>query len=102
MKILAISGSARAASTNTAMLSVVAEIAGLDHQITVFSGVANLPVFSPDAEAEILPQAIVSFSELILQSDALIISSPEYVRAIPGGMKIQLIGWCLETRSLES
>jgi NAD(P)H-dependent FMN reductase len=92
MKILAVSGSARATSTNTAMLKAVAEIAGPDHQITVFSGLAAFPVFSPDAETRILPQAILSFIDLIRKNDALVISSPEYVRAIPGGMK-NAIDW---------
>lgn len=92
MKILAVSGSARAASTNTAMLNAVAEIANLDHHITVFSGLADLPVFSPDAENKRLPRAVLSFIKLIQQNDALLISSPEYVRAIPGGLK-NAIDW---------
>lgn len=68
------------------------KIAQPDHQITVFSDVAGLPVFSPDAEREPLPQSVQAFVDLIRESDGLIISSPEYVRAIPGGLK-NAIDW---------
>ena len=92
MKFLAISGSGRTVSTNTAMLMAVSKIAQPDHQITVFSDVAGLPVFSPDGEREPLPQSVQAFVDLIRESDGLIISSPEYVRAIPGGLK-NAIDW---------
>ncbi len=92
MKILALSGSGRDASTNTAMLHAVSKIAQPSHQVTVFSGVADLPVFSPDAEKEPLPQAVQAFIQMIHESDGLIVSSPEYVRAIPGGLK-NAIDW---------
>jgi len=92
MKFLAISGSGRSASTNTAMLKTVSGIAVPGHRITVFSGVTDLPVFSPDAESSPLPQSVQAFVDLIRESDGLIISSPEYVRAIPGGLK-NAIDW---------
>ena len=92
MNILAISGSGRHASTNTAMLRAVCEIATPEHQITVFSGIADLPVFSPDAEAAQLPPPVQHFVDLIQKNDGLIIASPEYVRSIPGGLK-NAIDW---------
>lgn len=92
VKILAISGSGRANSTNTAMLRTVAEIAQTKCEITVFAGIADLPVFSPDLEERPLPPEVQNFVEMICQSDGLIISSPEYVRAIPGGLK-NAIDW---------
>lgn len=92
MKILAISGSSRAASTNTAMLNAVSKIACPDHQVRVFSALADLPVFSPDAETKPLPASVLSFVTMIREHDGLIIASPEYVRAIPGGLK-NAIDW---------
>lgn len=92
MKILAISGSGRANSTNTAMLRAVADIARPAHNISIFSGIASLPIFSPDLETGKLPIEVQSFVDLINESDCLIISSPEYVRAIPGGLK-NAIDW---------
>lgn len=92
MNILAISGSGRNASTNTALLNAVSNIARPNHEVTVFSGIAKLPVFSPDAENDPLLQSVQTFADMISRSDGLIFSSPEYVRAIPGGLK-NAIDW---------
>lgn len=92
MEFLAISGSARSLSTNTAMLRAVAEIARPEHKIEVFDRVADLPVFSPDLEDRPLPDPVRDFVARIERSDGLIISSPEYVRALPGGLK-NAIDW---------
>jgi NAD(P)H-dependent FMN reductase len=92
MKILAISGSGRADSTNTAMLRAVAKIAQADHEVSVFSGVSSLPVFSPDAEGRGLPPEVQRFVAQVGASDCVIIASPEYVRTIPGGLK-NAIDW---------
>ncbi len=99
MKILAISGSGRRASTNTAMLNTVSEIASPEHTVTVFSEIASLPVFSPDAESRPLPRAVQKFADMIQESDSLIVSSPEYVRAIPGGLK-NAIDWLVSRHEI--
>lgn len=74
------------------MLRSVVDIGRPDHQVTLFADIANLPVFSPDLEAVPLPAGVQYFADLIRESDGLIISSPEYVRAIPGGLK-NAIDW---------
>ena len=99
MKILAISGSGRASSTNTAMLRAVAEIARPLHDVTVFGGIADLPVFSLDLEAEPLSAEVQRFVESIRESDCVIIASPEYVRAIPGGLK-NAIDWLVSREEI--
>ncbi len=92
MKILAISGSTRETSTNTALLRVMKSIAPKDVELSVFHKLNTLPVFSPDSEGEKTPAAVLEFLETVSVADALIISSPEYVRAIPGGLK-NAIDW---------
>ncbi len=92
MKFLAISGSGRIQSTNTAMLHNVAQIARPLHHITVYHDITALPVFSPDAETMPTPPSVQAFVDAIRNHDGLIISSPEYVRAIPGGLK-NAIDW---------
>ena len=52
-------------ATNTALLKSVSKIAGSDHRVTVFAGVADLPVFSPDAEQDPLPLPVGSFIDLM-------------------------------------
>ncbi|MGR9164162.1 NADPH-dependent FMN reductase [Rhizobium leguminosarum] len=92
MRILAISGSARLNSTNTAMLRAIRAIAPSDIEVSIFDGVGRLPVFSPDLEGESLPEAVRDFIDVIATSDGVIIASPEYVRSIPGGLK-NAIDW---------
>ncbi len=92
MKILAISGSAREASTNTALLQTLKNLAPSDVEVTVFHHLHALPIFSPDAEGDITPAAVREFLEAVSASDGIIISSPEYIRAIPGGLK-NAIDW---------
>ncbi|KQY63272.1 FMN reductase [Ensifer sp. Root142] len=90
MKILAISGSSRELSTNTALLRAFQALAPAD--IAVFDRIGELPVFSPDLEGPNAPESVIRFIEKISVSDGLIISSPEYVRSIPGGLK-NAIDW---------
>lgn len=92
MRLLAISGSARRASTNTALLRAVAALAPAGLEITVFDGVGQLPVFSPDLEVGPPPAPVQAFMDAIAASDGLIVASPEYVHAIPGGLK-NAIDW---------
>jgi chromate reductase, NAD(P)H dehydrogenase (quinone) len=99
MIILAISGSGRAGSTNTAMLNTVAKIARPNHDVIVFSGIAKLPVFSPDLELGPLPSRVQRFADMISASDGVIISSPEYVRSIPGGLK-NAIDWLVSREEI--
>ncbi len=92
MRILAISGSARAASTNTALLRALQAVAPPEIKIEVFSDIAALPVFSPDMEGALVPAPVQALIRTIQACDGLLISSPEYVRAIPGGLK-NAIDW---------
>nr|WP_209120834.1 NAD(P)H-dependent oxidoreductase [Zongyanglinia marina] len=61
MKLLALSGSARAASTNTAMLECFCRLAPLDIELELFHGLADLPIFSPDREGENTPALASEF-----------------------------------------
>ncbi len=92
MKILAISGSARKVSTNTALLKAMRDIAPSSIEFTVFDQINNLPIFSPDNEGEKTPTVVEDFIKSVSDADGIIISSPEYIRCIPGGLK-NAIDW---------
>ncbi|WDZ81299.1 NAD(P)H-dependent oxidoreductase (plasmid) [Ensifer adhaerens] len=92
MKVLAISGSTRQLSTNTALLRAFQALAPADIELDVFDRIGEFPVFSPDLEGLHTPDSVIRFIEKISVSDGLIISSPEYVRSIPGGLK-NAIDW---------
>jgi len=101
MKILAISGSARFNSTNTAMLRAVRTLAPSELEISIFDGVGRLPVFSPDLEGEHLPAAVRDFTKIVAENDGLIIASPEYIRSIPGSLK-NAIHWLVSGEQIIS
>lgn len=87
MKIVAISGSLRAASHNTAVLEAVRRLAPPDIAVELFDGIGRLPFFNSDLEAENLPAEAATFRQIIGAADGLLISSPEYARGVSGVMK---------------
>ncbi|MGA7070697.1 NADPH-dependent FMN reductase [Bradyrhizobium sp.] len=87
MKIVAISGSLRAASHNTAVLVAAQRLAPPDVAIELFEGIGRLPFFNSDLEAENLPEEVAAFRKLIGDADGVLISSPEYARGVSGMMK---------------
>ena len=99
MKILALSGSARRNSTNTALLRAVGRAAPEGIDISVYENIGRLPVFSPDLEAEPLPETVRDYIDRVAHSDGVIVSSPEYVRSIPGGLK-NAIDWLVSRDTL--
>lgn len=95
IRILAISGSVRAASTNTALLRAAAEAAPEGVEVTLYHDLGKLPIFNPD-HTETLPPPVAELRRLALGCDGLLISSPEYAHGVPGGMKNALdwmVGW---------
>jgi NAD(P)H-dependent FMN reductase len=87
MKIIAISGSLRSGSSNTAVLRAAARLAPQGMQITLFDGIAGLPFFNPDLDGDEVPAPVAAFRTAIGSADALLISSPEYARGVAGVMK---------------
>ena len=86
MNTLAISGSLRAASINSAFCRAAARLAPTSHQVTVFTDLGGLPLFNPDFEAN-LPHSVQRFRAAVAAADALIIASPEYAHGVSGAMK---------------
>ena len=92
MKILAISGSMRSESTNTNLLTEISHLSSEYMKIDIFNSHDQIPIFSPDQEGENTPDSVLSLCEKVANSDGIIISSPEYIRSIPGGLK-NTIDW---------
>jgi len=86
MKVLAISGSLRKASLNTALLRAVARISPPGIEVVLYRGLGDLPLFNPDIEPT--DQASVeALRNQIVAADALLIASPEYAHGVTGAMK---------------
>jgi NAD(P)H-dependent FMN reductase len=87
MKIVAISGSLRKGSSNTAVLRAAARLAPEGVLVVLFDGIAGLPFFNPDLDGDDVPDPVAAFRAVIGGADALLISSPEYARGVAGVMK---------------
>jgi NAD(P)H-dependent FMN reductase len=87
MKILAISGSLRSRSSNTAVLRAMARLAPAGVDIALFEGIAELPFFNPDLDGAQVPQPVATFRALIGGADGILICSPEYARGVAGVLK---------------
>ncbi len=87
IRILAISGSLRRGSSNTAVLQAARHLVPKGVEVAIFGGLADLPYFNPDLEEEGAPPAVQSFHARLAEADGVLISSPEYARGVPGVMK---------------
>ncbi len=87
MRILAISGSLRAASSNTAVLRAAARLAPPGVDIVLCDDIAGLPFFNPDLDGDLLPAPVVAFRTQVGKADGILISSPEYARGVAGVLK---------------
>lgn len=87
MRILTISGSLRAASSNTAVLEAAAILAPPGVEVVLFDGLADLPPFNPDHDSEPALPAVAEFRSQLRAADAVLISSPEYAHGVPGVLK---------------
>ena len=87
MRILAVSGSLRAASTNTSLLRVAAVLAPPDVEVALWGGLADIPPFNPDLEEDPPAPPVADLRTRIDAADGLLISSPEYAHGVPGVLK---------------
>jgi len=85
IKILAISGSLRKDSYNTALLRAVQKCAPANVEITI-ADISGLPFFNQDTEYESNP-AVASFKDSIQKADGILFSTPEFNYSFPGVLK---------------
>ena len=92
MKVLAISGSLRAASYNTALLGAAAELAPADVEFEFYDGLEALPPYNEDRDNDNPPAEVRRLRDTIKSADALLIATPEYNTTMPGQVK-HLVDW---------
>ncbi|MBC2874682.1 MULTISPECIES: NADPH-dependent FMN reductase [Streptomyces] len=85
-RVLAISGSLRAASFNTRILEDLQALAPDGMHIEVFRHLGDLPHFNEDLEND-PPAAVRRLWQAITEADGLIVATPEYNGALPGVLK---------------
>ena len=87
MRMLAISGSLRAASHNTAMLRAAAQLAPDGVDVELYDGLEQLPPYNEDHDTDEPAAEIVRLREQIRDADAVLWSTPEYNGTLPGQLK---------------
>jgi chromate reductase len=92
MKVLAISGSLRAESYNTALARAAAELAPAGVEVELYDGLGLVPPYDADTDGEDSPEAVRDLRERIAEADALLVVTPEYNGSIPGVLK-NAIDW---------
>jgi chromate reductase, NAD(P)H dehydrogenase (quinone) len=86
IRILAISGSLRQVSSNTALLHAVIALSPKNVEMKLYGGLGDLPHFNPDLEPT-EPSSVTDLRAQVKWSDGLVISSPEYAHGVPGVLK---------------
>jgi chromate reductase len=87
MRILAISGSLRRASHNTALLRAAAQLAPREVAVELYRGLDRLPPYSEDLDTAQPPAEVARLRRAIAGADALLIATPEYNGTVPGQIK---------------
>ncbi len=98
MKILALSGSLREKSYNSAIINTLKE---MNENIVIYKDLGKLPFFNPDIDIHTLhvdnsPPIIQELREHIATSEAIIISTPEYAFEISGVLK-NMLDWLVSS-----
>lgn len=97
MKILTISGSAQKDSSNTSLLKSMPAIAP-QHAFNHFDNLSLLPLFTPEREND-LPDMVLILKKSIVESDMVVICTPEYLHNIPAVLK-NALEWVKSTGEL--
>jgi NAD(P)H-dependent FMN reductase len=94
MRILALSGSLREQSYNSAVARAAIELAPPGVDVEVFDGIGELPLYDADldVEGEEAHSAVQRLRDEIAAADALFVVTPEYNGSVSGVLK-NAIDW---------
>ncbi len=89
--IIAISGSLRTGSFNTALARAATTFAPADCRIEI-EPIRNIPLYDGDVEAKGMPDAVEALKDRIRTASGLLMVTPEYNNSVPGVLK-NTIDW---------
>ena len=87
MRVLAISGSLRSDSHNTALLRAAAEEAPAGVELELWDGLKQIPPYDADDDLVPGPPAVEALRDAVRAADAVLIATPEYNSSVPGALK---------------
>jgi len=96
MQLLALSGSLRAVSSNSALLHAAARLAPEGVDVRVYERMGELPHFNPELE---VPDVVKELKREVAEADGVLFCTPEYVHGLPGSLK-NLLDWLVSDGEL--
>ncbi|MFT3932141.1 MAG: NAD(P)H-dependent oxidoreductase [Chitinophagaceae bacterium] len=84
IKILAVSGSLRANSSNAVILNAIEKMLPPEIEFFIYKGLGDLPHFNDAEEPSI---TVNVWRKHLLDTDAVLICTPEYAFGVPGSLK---------------
>jgi chromate reductase, NAD(P)H dehydrogenase (quinone) len=87
MLVLAISGSLRSASNNTALLRALREEAPDGVEVELWDGLKEIPPYDADDAGVPGPAPVESLRAAVREADAVFFAVPEYNSSVPGALK---------------
>jgi chromate reductase, NAD(P)H dehydrogenase (quinone) len=99
MKILAISGSLRTNSSNTAILRALIGLAPDGVDISIYDGLADLPHFNPEIDDHNALGVVSNWRARLKESHGLLFCTPEYAHGVPGVLK-NALDWIVSSGEL--
>ncbi|MFH8617008.1 NADPH-dependent FMN reductase [Streptomyces sp. NPDC017979] len=91
--ILALTGSLRAQSYNSALLRAAVKNHSGKVSINIYDDLARLPMYNQDFDNENPPPEVVELRGRVAAADGLFIVTPEHNASIPAALK-NAIDWC--------
>jgi NAD(P)H-dependent FMN reductase len=96
VRVLAVAGSLRAASSNQELVRALARLAPAGTEVDVYDRLGEIPPFSPDLDVEPAPPAVADFRARLRAADAVILCTPEYAFGMPGILK-NALDWLISS-----
>jgi chromate reductase, NAD(P)H dehydrogenase (quinone) len=87
VKVLAISGSLRKGSHNTALLHAAERLAPEGMELELYDELELIPPYNEDRDGDAAPAAATRLRELVAGADAVLFATPEYNGSTPGQLK---------------
>jgi chromate reductase, NAD(P)H dehydrogenase (quinone) len=89
MRVLAVSGSLQARSSNRALLRTAQRVGPAGVEVVESISVGDVPPFNPDIERDgTAPAVVVEWRSQVAAADGgVLIASPEYAHSLPGSLK---------------
>lgn len=95
-KLVAISGSLRQTSSNTALMNAIIALAPENMKFTIYDGLDDLPHFNPDIDVDEGPATVRELRTLLREADGVLFCTPEYGNGVPGVLK-NALDWLVST-----